>query len=170
MRNGRPESGKPRRKEVAWYDPATLVAASAQLPGRAFMQALADGELPPPPMGALVGLRLASVGDGESRFLYSPDESASNPQGVAHGGLVCTLLDFAAGAAVQTRLPAGVGYSSIEIKVSFLKAIRSSDEEIEIRGEALRVGRQVAFAQAHARNERGELVGHAPSSLAVHRP
>ena len=161
--------GERRTKTVVWHDPAALAAAAAELPGREFMQALADGRLPAPPMASLVGARLAFVGDGEVRFLCTPDESVYNPLGTVHGGLLCTMLDFAAGAAVHTRLPAGVGFSSIEIKVSYLKALRGDSGEIEFHGRALRVGGRVAFAEAHARDASGELVGHATSSLAVLR-
>src|SRR5687767_6450926 len=115
--------GAPRSKAVTWHDPAIPAAAAAELPGREFLQAIVDGRLPPPPIANLVGARLVSVGDGEALFRCTPDESTFNPIGMVHGGLLCTLLDSAAGCAVHTLLQAGVGYSSIEIKVSFLEAL-----------------------------------------------
>ena len=110
-----------RSRLVTWHDPAWLTDAAAALSGREFLQALVEGRLPAPPMAELIGARLVFVGDGEVRFAWTPDESTYNTIGMVHGGLLCTLLDFAAGAAVHTRLPAGVGFSSIEIKVSYLK-------------------------------------------------
>lgn len=107
------------------------------------------------------------VGDGEVRFAWRPDESAYNPIGTVHGGLLCTLLDSAAGCAVHTLLPAGTRYASIEIKVSYLKALRGDSGEIDVHGRALQIGRRVAFAEAHARIPTGELVGHATTSIAV---
>jgi uncharacterized protein (TIGR00369 family) len=88
---------------------------------------------------------------------------------MVHGGLLCTLLDSAAGCAVHTRLEAGVGYASIEIKVSFLKPVRGDSGTLDVVGRALRVGRQIAFAEARAHDGNGELVGHATSSIAVLR-
>jgi uncharacterized protein (TIGR00369 family) len=161
--------GMPRSRTVTWYDPAIPAAAGAELPGREFLQAIVEGRLPPPPIVNLVGARLVSVGDGEALFRCTPDESAYNPIGVVHGGLLCTLLDTAAGCAVHTLLPAGVGFSSIEIKVSFLRVLRAGGGEVEVHGQALRVGRQVAFAEAHARDGTGELVGHATTSIALLR-
>jgi uncharacterized protein (TIGR00369 family) len=158
-----------RSRLVTWQDPAALAAAAEELSGREFLQALLEGRLPAPPMGELIGARLAFVGDGEARFAWTPDESTYNPIGMVHGGLLCTLLDFAAGAAVHTQLPAGVGFSSIEIKVSYLKALRADSGEIDVHGRALQTGRRVAFAEAHARNTAGELVGHATTSIAVIR-
>jgi uncharacterized protein (TIGR00369 family) len=158
-----------RSKTVSWQDPAVLAAAGATLPGRDFPQAIIDGRLPAPPMVVLIGSELVSVGDGEAVFRCTPDESTYNPLGMVHGGLLCTLLDTAAGCAVHTLLPAGAGYASIEIKISFLKPLRASAGEIDLHGQALKVGRRVAFAEAHARDQSGELVGHATTSLALNR-
>ena len=162
--------GLPRTKTVSWHDPSISAGAVRSLPGRELLQAIADGELPPPPMAELTGARMVSVADGEVVFRCTPDESTYNPVGMVHGGLLCTLLDSAAGCAVHSLLPAGVGMSSIEIKVSFLSAVRADSGELEITGRALRVGRQIAFAEAHARAADGKLVGHATSSIALLRP
>jgi uncharacterized protein (TIGR00369 family) len=160
--------GAARAKNVAWYDPAISREAAAAMDGRTFLQAIVDGEVPPPPFAQLVGAELVSVGDGVAVFRCAPDESTFNPLGLVHGGVLCTLLDSAAGCAVHTQLPAGVGFSSIEIKVSFLRPANGT--MLEITGTALRTGRQVAFAEAHARDSDGRLVGHATSSLALLRP
>jgi uncharacterized protein (TIGR00369 family) len=162
--------GTPRAKTISWHDPSILRTAGADFTGREFLEAIAEGRLPEPPMAKLIGARLTFVGDGEARFVCAPDESAYNPLGIVHGGLLCTLLDFAAGAAVHTLLPADTGFSSIEIKVSYLKALRFDGGHIEAHGNALQVGAQVAFAEAHARNTSGDLVGHAISSIALLRP
>ena len=162
--------GAPRSKTVSWYDPAISASAGASIPGREHLQAIIDGKLPVPPFAALVGARLDSVAEGEAVFRCTPDESTYNPAGIVHGGLLCMLLDSACGCAVQSLLPAGVAISSIEIKVSFLSPLRSDSGELEITGKALRVGRQVAFAEADARSGEGKLVGHATSSIALLRP
>jgi uncharacterized protein (TIGR00369 family) len=159
--------GEPHTKTVLWHDPAIARDAAATMTGREFLQAMVDGRLPPPPFAQLTGAELVSVGDGVAVFRCTPDESTYNPLGLVHGGVVCTLLDSAAGCAVHSQLPAGVGFSSIEIKVSFLSPANGATLEIE--GRSLRVGRQVAFAEAHARTAAGKLVGHATTSLALVR-
>jgi uncharacterized protein (TIGR00369 family) len=166
----RPTEATQRTKTITWEDPQATAAKAAGLTGREVLQGIADGLLPPPPIAKLIGTELVCVGEGEVRFRCTPDESVYNPMGVVHGGLLCTLLDTAAGCAVQTLLPAGVISTSIEIKVSFLKVLRADCGEIEVHGEVLRVGKRVAFAQAHARDAAGELVGHATTSLAITRP
>lgn len=159
--------GEPRSKTVTWHDPAIARACAARMSGREFLEALVDGRVPHPPFAALTGAELVSVDDGAVVFRCTPDESTYNPLGLVHGGMVCTLLDSAAGCAVQTRLPAGVGISSIEIKVSFLAPANGATLEVE--GRALRIGRQVAFAEAHARTPAGKLIGHATTSIALVR-
>jgi uncharacterized protein (TIGR00369 family) len=110
------------------------------------------------------------VGDGVATFRCTPDESVYNPIGMVHGGFLCTLLDSAAGCAVHSRLPAGAGYSSVEIKVSFLQSLKRDGGHIEVRGQVLRLGRSIAFAEARATNVAGDLVGHATTSVAVMSP
>jgi len=162
--------GSARTKTVTWYDPAIARASAAKLPGREFLQAIIGGHVPRPAFAALTGAELVAVDDGIAVFRFTPDESTLNPLGVVHGGMICTLLDSAAGCAVHTQLPAGVGMSSIEIKVSFLSAVMAGGEPLEVTGQSLRVGRQVAFAEAHARTGEGKLVGHATTSIALMRP
>lgn len=159
--------GEPRTKTITWYDPRASLSGVLGLSGRELLQAMIDGRLPPPPIASLFDVRLVSVGDGESVFRCRPDESSFNPIALIHGGLLCTLLDSAIGCAVQSMLPAGVGPASIELKVSFIKPVRADGNEIEARGRVLKLGRSVAFAEAQALDHRGDLLGHATSSLAL---
>ena len=163
------EWGGLRRKEVSWYGPAVLASAGAELSGRELLEAIAGGTLPEPPMARLVGAELVAVGDGEVIFHCAPDEATYNSLGIVHGGLLCTMLDFAGTCAAQTLVPPGVTFSSIEIKVSYLRPIRAENGTLEVQGTALRIGGRVAFAEAHARSGTGELLGHATTTLAVIR-
>src|SRR3954447_10232873 len=114
-----------RSKIVSWHDPMTLAASAEGRSGLEFLQALRNGDLPPPPIASLLGMDLVSVETGDVVFSCRPDESTYNPIGVVHGGLVCTLLDSAAACAVQSTLPVGVAYTSVEIKVSYLRPVRA---------------------------------------------
>ena len=165
----RPADGL-RTKTITWEDPSISAAAMATMTGREQLLAILDGRLPRPPIAELIGARLVSIGEGMVVFECTPDESVYNPIGLVHGGLLCTLLDSAAGCAVHSLLPAGVGFSSIEIKVSFLSPVTADSGKLVVEGRALRVGRQIAFAEGHARTAAGKLVGHATSSLALMRP
>jgi uncharacterized protein (TIGR00369 family) len=84
-----------------------------------------------------------------------------------HGGLVCTLLDSAAGSAVQSTLPAGVSYTSIEIKVNYLRPVHAQSGRLLAHGWVTKPGRRVAFAEADVRDADGKLVATASSTCLV---
>ena len=162
----RPEFGEPRSKVVTWHDPMVLAASAAGLTGLQFLEALRDGRLPPPPIATLVGMNPVSVVAGDVVFRCLPDESVYNPIGVVHGGLVCTLLDTVAACAVHSTLPAGVGYTSVEIKVSYLRPVRAG-VELTAHGWVTKPGRRVAFAEADVRDPSGVLLATASSTCLV---
>jgi uncharacterized protein (TIGR00369 family) len=160
--------GPPSTKTITWFSPFAHRRAAVGLSGLEYLQGMIDGRFPPPPVAVSVASRLVAVSDGEAVFRCAPDESWLNPLGLVHGGLLCTLMDSAMGVAVQTKVPVGVGYASIELKVSFLRPLPwDGSSEIEVRGSVLRVGRRVAFAEARALDHEGRLVGHSTSSLAA---
>lgn len=123
-----------RSLTVEWEDPLLGVAAMPTLTGIDYLNAMIDGTLPPPPITVLMGMRLAEVSVGSATFTCDPHESQYNPIGTVHGGLVCTLLDSAVGCAVQTTLPQGQGYTSLEIKVNYLRPVRADTGELTCVG------------------------------------
>src|SRR6476661_599585 len=112
-----------RSKTITWHDPHELAAAGRTLSGQDFISQIARRILPAPPIAELFGMTIESVAPGDVVFRCEPDESTYNPIGVVHGGLACVLLDTVAGCAVHTTLPAGVGYTSLELKVNYLRPI-----------------------------------------------
>ena len=158
--------GEPRSKTVTWHDPAATAAGMAGRTGLEFLQAIAAGELPGAPIASLFAFRIVSVAEGEVVFACTPDDAAYNPIGVVHGGLVCTLLDSVGGCAVQTTLPAGVGYTSIEISVRYLRPVHAGTE-LTATGRVVKPGRRVAVAEADVRDAQGRLVASAVTSCLV---
>lgn len=159
--------GEPRTKTVTWYDPATTAAAGATRSGLEVMTAMLDGELPGAPIAGLLDFRGERVADGEVVFRCRPDESAYNPIGTVHGGLVCTLLDSALGCAVHTTLPAGTGYTSLEIKVSYLRPVRAGEGDLLARGWVTRRGRRASFAEGDVRDAQDRVVATASGTCLV---
>src|SRR5262245_23455323 len=162
--------GEPRSRTVSWHDPLPTAARAAAMSGLDFLRALQHGTVPPPPIAALLGFRPLSAELGDVRFACVPDESAYNPIGVVHGGLVCTLLDTAAACAVHTTLPAGVGYTSIEIKVNYLRPVRvepGAPAELVAHGWVTKPGRRVAFAEGDVRDAAGRVVATASTTCLV---
>jgi uncharacterized protein (TIGR00369 family) len=162
-----PDWGPARSRTVQWWDPARTAAAAAGRSGLEFMQDFADGKIPPPPIAMLFGMSLARVERGLAQFECVPDESAYNPIGVVHGGLVCTLADSVAGCAVHTTLDAGVGYTSIDITVNYLRPVTVGSGTLVAVGRVTKPGRRVALAAAEIHDGAGRLVATATSNCLV---
>src|ERR1700719_5383979 len=105
-----------------------------------YLRAMIAGTLPPPPVAGLMQFDLVSADSGRVVFNCEPDESAYNPIGAVHGGLVCTLLDSVAACAVQSTLPQGRGLTSVEIKVNYLKAVRLGTGLLTATGTVVKGG------------------------------
>ena len=159
--------GEPRSKTISWYDPTASAERGRLLAGIDHLRAMRDGRLPPPPIAGLMGFFLVQVEEGDVVFTCAPDESVYNPIGVVHGGLVCTLLDSVCGCAVQSTLPVGTGYSSLEIKVNYLLSVSTDSGELTAHGWVLRRGRRASFAEGDVRTADGNVVATATSTCLV---
>ena len=162
-----PEWGAARSRTITWHDPMVNAASATSLGGLDFLRAMRDGRLAPPPMARLMGFSLVAVEYGLAIFECTPDESAYNPIGVVHGGLVCTLADSAAGCAVQSTLDAGVSYTSIDINVTFLRPVTKDTGLIRATARTTKPGRRVAYATAEVTDRDGKLLAQATSSCLV---
>lgn len=161
--------GEPRSKSVTWHDPLTAAATGLSLTGLEHLHAMADGVLPPAPIGDLMGFALTSASPGEVVFTCTPDESVYNPIGTVHGGLLCALLDSVCGCAVQSTLPQGQGYTTVEIKVSFLRPVHAASLLTAV-GRIVKSGRRLAFSEGEVRDTDGRLVATATSTCLVLDP
>jgi len=121
-------------------------------------------------MASVFGFRIVEVGAGHIVFECEPDESSYNPLGVVHGGLVCTLLDTVTGCAVHSTLEAGVSYTSIDLSVSYLRAVTVESGTLRATGIATKVGRRVGFAEGRVIDASGREVATATSSLLIVAP
>ena len=156
-----------RSRTVTWQDPGPGTSEGLSMSGIDYMQAVLKGELPGPPIAATMQFELVEAEIGRAVFTCTPDESVYNPIGAVHGGLVCTLLDSAAGCALHTTLPQGKGYTSVEIKVSYLKAVRASSGLLTATGTVVKAGSRVGFTEATVTDGSGALVATASSTLLV---
>jgi len=159
--------GEPRSRTVTWHDPRITAAGALERSGLETMQAIRDGVLPPPPIAMLMQMDIVDLAQGRVEFSCLVDESVYNPIGVVHGGLMCTLLDTVAGCAVHTTLPQGLAYTSIELKVSYLRPVQLTSGPLTAIGTVVKPGRRVAFAEGEVRDAAGRTVATASSSLLV---
>ncbi|GCD89371.1 hypothetical protein NLS1_13770 [Nocardioides sp. LS1] len=112
-------------------------------------------------------MQIVEAEPGRAVFTCRPDESAYNPIGAVHGGLVCTLLDSVCGCALHTTLPQGRGYTSVEIKVNYLKAVRADSGLLTATGTVTKAGSRVGFTEGVVTDESGAVVATASSTLLV---
>jgi uncharacterized protein (TIGR00369 family) len=163
----RTDWGPERSKTITWHEPGPSTAKGLTMAGLDYLQAMADGRLPQPPISGLMQFAIDEVENGRVVFTCSPDESAYNPIGAIHGGLICTLLDSVTGCAVHSTLPAGKGYTSIEIKVNYLKAVRLSSGLLTATGTVVKSGSRVGFSEGVVSDESGAVVATATSTLLI---
>lgn len=152
--------------EHGLVDPATLAARS----GRELLQAIVEGALPQAPVGQPLSFRLAEVGDGLAVFEGDPVPSLLNPLGAVHGGFALTLIDSACGAAVHSRLPAGTGYTTVETKANFVRAITPATGRVRAEGRVVSLGRRIATAEARVLDAQGRVLAHGTSTLMILEP
>ena len=158
-----------RSKTITWQDPLPTARLGASMSGLEYLTAIKDGRIPGPPIAAHFGLRWERIEPGEVEAVAEPDESLYNPIGMAHGGVAATMLDSVVGCAVHTTLPAGVGYASVELKVSYLRAIHAGRGEIRAVGRVVKEGSRIAFAEGEIRDAEGKLLATASGTCAITR-
>lgn len=156
-----------RERVIRWEDPAPGLAAMPTLSGLDYLTAIRDGQLPAPPISAPMLLELIEVADGQVVFTCTPDESLYNPIGSVHGGTLCTLLDSVTGCAGHSTLPAGTGYTSVDINVRFLRPVTLDTGTLTATGTVIKRGRRILFTEAIVTDPHGRVVATATSTLLV---
>lgn len=159
-----------RTRTITWEDPRALAKAAVGLSGMEYLQKIVSGELPPPPIAALMNFRLAELSEGHAVFTVEPAEYHYNPIGVVHGGLAATLLDSAMGCAVHSTLPAGAGYTTLETKVNFLRPISAETGLVRCEADIIHVGGRTAVAEGKILDQQGKLYAHGTTTCIVFRP
>ena len=150
-----------RSRTITWEDPVAAAEHRAGMSGLDHLLAIRAGELPPPPIATLLDFDLVEAEQGRAVFAVTPQEFHYNPIGVVHGGLAATLIDSATGCAVQSTLPHGVLYTSLEVKVNFARAITRDTGRILCEGTVVHRGRTIATAEARLVAEAGDkLLAH----------
>jgi uncharacterized protein (TIGR00369 family) len=162
-----PDWGPESSRTVTWHDPLRSAQAGLAMPGIDYLRAIVNGDIAPAPIAQLIQMDFVEAEPGRVVFTCTPDASAYNPIGAVHGGLVCTLLDSVAGCALHSTLPAGRGYTSIEIKVSYLKAVRLESGRLTATGTVVKAGSRVAFTEGVVTDASGAMVATATSTLLV---
>jgi uncharacterized protein (TIGR00369 family) len=120
------------------------------------------GEEPPPPIATLLGFTLTSLGDGEATIELKVDERLANPMGTLHGGTLCDIADAAMGMAWASTLGEGETFTTLELKINFLKPVWSGT--LQALGRVVKGGRTVGLVECDVLDAQGRLVARASST------
>ena len=121
-----------------------------------------SGEASPPPIARLIGFDLVSAGDGASVFEMQADERHWNPMGTLHGGILCDIADAAMGFAYATKLEAGESFTTLEIKMNFLRPIWKA--KLRAAARIVKKGKKTGLVECNVTDEKGNLVARASST------
>jgi uncharacterized protein (TIGR00369 family) len=141
-------TGDRRVRTVSWDDPTIGAAAAASMSGLDYLRAIVAGDLPTPPIARLLGMDARTVEPGRAVFTLEPGEHLYNPIGSVHGGVVATLLDSALGCAVHSKLPAEVGYTTVDLSVTYLRPVARDTGRLSCKAEVVHAGNKIATARA----------------------
>jgi len=156
-----------RTRTFSWQDPQIGAQVAMEMAGLDYLRAILAGTLPNPPVMDALDVRVESVEPGEVVFTMTPAEFHYNPIGSVHGGVYSALLDSAAGCAVHSLLPAGTGYTSQDLSVRFLGAMRVSTGPVRCTGTVRHLGRRTALAEASLTTQAGKLLATATSGCLI---
>lgn len=127
----------------------------------------AIGDHDRPNIGNLLGMSPRVIDEGTVSFALTPRPDFSNPLGTMHGGICATLLDSVTGCAIHTTLPAGVGYTTLELKINYIRTVQLTDGELIGTGSVIHRGRRTATAEGRVVNAAGKLVAHATTTCII---
>lgn len=146
------------QRTLRWTDPMELADTVRGMSGLEFFTGWKAGDLIPP-MAVTLGFELVDFSEGRVEIGCAPSDYHYNPYGTVHGGLAATLIDTATGCAVHTRLPAGTGYATVNLNVTYLRPLTVDVGAVRCVGTVSSLGKRVAVADA-------ELVDHDGRQLA----
>ena len=129
---------------------------------REHLDAMLRGDVPPPPVAELLGLRLVSVADGEVVFELDVRPEHANPMGTIQGGVICALADAAMGLAYASRLDDGESFTTLELKTNYLRQVR--DGTLVATGRVVHAGRTIGLTSCDVVDGEGRKVAHATST------
>lgn len=135
--------------------------------GLALFGEMAAGRLPAPPICETLGIRLSEVELGRVVFTYTPSFAHYNPLGSVHGGIAATLLDSAMGCCIHTTLKAGTGYTTVEIKVNYVRAMTDKTGPVRAEGKVINVGARIATSEGRLVDASGKLLAHGTTTCLV---
>ena len=160
-------SNTSRERTFQWEDPMTGAKEAMTMAGLDYFQAMSDGKLPFPPLLNTLDFKVESIEKGIAVFTFEPQEFHYNPIGTVHGGVISAILDSAMGCSIHSLLPAGTGYTTLELKVNFLKAITINTGELRAIGKVIHAGSRTALVEAQLVDRNSTIYAHGVSTCMI---
>jgi uncharacterized protein (TIGR00369 family) len=145
------------------------VAADRQreMSGLQFVQGLVDGTLPLNTIAQTLGYDIVEAQNGRVVVTAEPKAIHLNPAGTVHGGLAATMLDSCMGLAIQSTLDKGIGSTTLEFKISFVRPITPETGPIRAEGNVISCGRRVGSAEGRVTDSKGRLLVHGTTTCLI---
>jgi len=137
--------------------------------GLELLIAMADGDIPHPPISETVPMKIDSAASGHVKFIVRADSSHLNPMGGVHGGFAATVLDTVTGCAVHSILEAGVGYGTIDLNVKMFRPV-PIDTDLIAEGRVINTSTNLGVSEGDIKNADGKLYAHATCTCKIIRP
>jgi len=137
------------------------------LDGLTLFKGLLEGRHPAPPISKVLGFRLSEVELGRVVFDYTPVFDHYNPLGSVHGGIAATLLDSVMGCCIHTMLKAGIGYTTVEIKVNYVRAMTDRTGPVKAEGKVINVGSRIGTSEGRLYDSAGKLLAHGTTTCLI---
>ena len=137
------------------------------LNGLDFLNGIVCGTQPQPPISELLGFHLIEVDEGRAVFEGLPEFRLYNPIGTVHGGFAATLLDSALGCAIFSTLAKGDAWTTLELKLNYVRPMTKDTGPVRAEGRILHRGRTVATSQGELKDRAGKLYAHASTTCMI---
>ena len=135
--------------------------------GLEFLQRIVAGEIPGVPIGETLGFRLVEVERGRVVVAGAPDERSYNLVGTVHGGWGAAIIDSALALSTLSTLEADQGFTTIDIRINYLRPLTAATGEVRAEGRVLQAGRRLAYGDARLTDRDGKLICHGTGSCLI---
>ena len=146
-----------------------MSAAPAPITGTGldYLQRIVAGEIPGVPIGATLGFRLAEIENGRVVLVGRPDARSYNLIGSVHGGWAAAILDTALALSVLSTLDESQGFTTVDIRINYLRPLTTETGEVRAEGRVLQAGRRLAYGDARLVDAAGKLLCHGTGSCLI---
>lgn len=157
-----------RTRTFTWQDPHQSARSGMALSGLDYLKAMTSGEIAPPPIAATLGFDTpAEVEPGKVTVFFEAFEFHYNPIGSVHGGVIAALLDTASACAVHSLLPAGTAYTTLELKINYIRAVKVNTGPMRCVGSVINLGRRTGVAEAKLLDAQDRLYAHCTQTCLI---